>query len=513
MNAIEGQEISLPVVMPREMWEECGRYSSIDASMARFQDRWGKDLVLGMTHEEAVGTLARSEAGSYRQYPFMLYQIQTKFRDEPRPRGGLVRVREFTMKDAYSFHRTQECLQTYYDRCFTAYEHIFANVGLKNTVAVQSDTGMMGGNLAHEFMLINAHGEDSLVICAECGYAANNEVAVCHRERIHRVHRSLEEIETPGITSVTDLCTFLEIATTDSAKAMFYRYLSNEGHGLCLVLLRGDLEVNEVKLAKKLHASSLELASDSEFRGIGAEPGYASTLGIKPQAGLTVVVDESIAECEDLIAGANKNGFHVRGFCPSRDISIPYVTADITKIAIGDLCASCQKGLTLTRGIEIGNIFQLGDRYTGSMGMSYLDESGKAQTPIMGCYGIGVGRLMAAIIEDNHDGRGPIWPATVAPFHVQICALEYKVEPIRRAAEDLYKSLQGLGLDVLIDDSDAKAGVQFANADLIGCPMRIVVSARGQAKGTMEYRSRDGAMAGEIAIDGAANHIARLMTR
>jgi prolyl-tRNA synthetase len=323
----------------------------------------------------------------------------------------------------------------------------------------------------------------------------------------------LEEIDTPGATSVTDLCNLLMISSSDVAKTLLYRYIASEKSGLCLALLGGDLEVNEVKLSKKLRASSLELASDSEFRSIGAEPGYASALGIKKQSALTVIVDESIAECEDLVAGANRHGFHVRGFCPSRDISIPYETADIAKVALGDLCAKCHKGLTLTRGIEIGNIFQLGDKYTRSMGMRYLDENGTAQTPVMGCYGIGIGRLMAAIIEDNHDERGPIWPATVAPFQVQICALEYHAEPIRRAAEALYRRLEEIGLDVLIDDIDAKAGVQFATADLIGCPMRIVVSPRGQANGTIEYRSRDGALAGEIAIDHAADHIDRLVIR
>ena len=510
MNGIDGQEVIMPVVMPREMWEESGRYSVIGKEMARFHDRNGKDLVLGMTHEEAVVTLARTEASSYKNFPFTLYQIQTKFRDEPRPRGGLVRVREFTMKDAYSFHTNLPDLEHYYERCFKAYERIFRRAGLKNFASFKSDTGMMGGSVAHEFMLISDAGEDSLVVCKACNYAANNEVALSKIPTASKISAQapLTKIHTPSVATIEALCSLMSVSPDQTAKAVFFRWDAPPPEvgkpktppRLVFALIRGDRQINEVKLAKAAGFAPLVFANDYDIKTLGAVPGYASPVGLGPlltEKGCAVIVDPSIVESHNLVTGANEVDQHFTGFDPSRDLPAGCKTADISMVQDADGCPQCGKPLLLTRGIEIGNIFQLGNKYSESMGMRYLDVHGKSQTPIMGCYGIGVGRLMASVIEDSHDQYGPIWPISIAPFEAQINVLQWSSPGIKETAEKLYKELQAAGVDVLLDDTDNKPGFQFADADLIGSPLRLVVAPKGLERGAIEWKLRDGTAKGD----------------
>lgn len=513
MDAIGGEEVILPVVMPREMWEESGRYATIGKEMARFQDRHGKDMLLGMTHEEAVVSLAKTEASSYKNFPFMLYQIQTKFRDEPRPRGGLIRVREFTMKDAYSFHTSQADLESYYDRCFAAYERIFRRTGLRNFVSVKSDTGMMGGSVAHEFMLVSPEGEDSLVICKSCGYAANNEVAVSRQTSApeQQTPRSgaLKKIETPNTTTIESLCQLLGITPDSTAKAVFFRHdppPTPDGKKpsgpprLVFALIRGDRQINEVKLAKAAGFAPLAFANDFDIKALGAIPGFASPVGLGTKllgAKCQVIVDGSLMDGRVYVTGANEKDWHYTGFYPREDLPEGSKVTDISMVHDGDGCQNCNNPLTLTRGIEIGNIFQLGTKYSESMGMRYLDVNGKNQTPIMGCYGIGVGRLLASAIEDSRDQFGPIWPVSIAPFEVHINALQYGTPAIKDVAEGLYQHLKTQGADALLDDSDNKPGFQFADADLIGAPLRLVVAPKSLERGMVEYKLRDGSDKGE----------------
>ena len=498
MNAIQGQEVLMPVVMPRELWEESGRYHSIDDSMVRFQDRNEKDYVLGMTHEEAVVALARTEASSYKQFPFMLYQIQTKFRDELRPRGGLIRVREFTMKDAYSFHLSEQDLAAYYQKCYQAYERIFKRVGLKNVRIVQSDTGMMGGSVAHEFMLETAIGEDSLVLCDGCGYAANDEVAICHHNQASPSIQPLQEVKTPSCKTIEDLCRFLQIEAQQTAKAVFYSVEQNGSKQLIFCLIRGDRSLNEVKLAKILKTSAFEMATEIQIRAIGAEPGYASPLNLTDTSACRILVDCSVFAGNNLVTGANKRDVHLIHFDAQRDLPQNHEVVDLSSTLAGDSCATCKGSLRTTRGIEIGNIFQLGVKYSKSMNMHYLDEHSQPQIPLMGCYGIGVGRLMAAMIEDQHDKKGPIWSWSIAPYHVHLCVIDGSQEPIKARASAVYEQLKAAGFEVLWDDSNAQAGAQFADADLIGAPIRLIISPRNEAKGEIEFATRNGQKKGVV---------------
>jgi prolyl-tRNA synthetase len=523
MNAIDGQEVLMPVVMPREMWEESGRYAAIDRSMVRFKDRNDKDLVLGMTHEEAVVTLARTEASSYKQYPFMLYQIQTKFRDELRSRGGLVRVREFTMKDAYSFHTSKEDLESYYMACYRAYERIFRRAGLKHAAVVESDTGMMGGAVAHEFMLVTPVGEDSLVFCPKCRYAANNEVAVARvpAPGADGGGGAPVKVATPGKRTIEDVSGFLGVPPTATAKTLVFigatapkSPKSEPGRKVVVVVLRGDREVNDVKLAKAVRdASGLRIASEAEVEELGGKIGYMSPNGLRLDGHDAVVLVDPFLAAGDFVAGADEPDHHVTGFRIARDVRAPYRLADVTKIQDSDACSACDGRLTLARGIEIGNIFQLGTKYSQSMGMSYLDAQGKPQTPIMGCYGIGVGRLMAAAIEDCHDDYGPVWPVTIAPFEVHVCALQYGDARVRETADRLYAELRRAGLEVLLDDGDDKPGVQFADADLIGCPLRLIVSPKALDRGGVEYKLRDGSAKGDFPLASAVQDAVAVIAR
>ena len=416
MDAIDGQEVQFPVVMPASMWEESGRYLSIGKELMRFSDRNNSPLVLGMTHEEAAVHLVREYGQSYAKYPFMIYQIQTKFRDEARPRAGLIRVREFTMKDAYSFHTSQEDLENYYDRCYKAYERIYARAGVPEVIAVKSDSGMMGGSISHEFMLLTPIGEDSIAICNECDYRANMEAAENIVEEFEKApSKELEMVHTPGKASIEEVCDFLNSSAIDSCKAVIYQRNSDDKY--IVLFIRGDLEANETKITNFL-GFDIHPAVVTEESGLCA--GYCGPVGITEDA--IVIYDSSLKGRNNLCCGANKVEYHYTGLDMARDVADAEYH-DFAKIQEGGICPCCgKKAITVSRGIEVGNIFQLGTKYTTSMNMTYLDNEGNSKYPIMGCYGIGVGRLAAAICETHHDDYGPIWPMAVAPWQVHVCA-------------------------------------------------------------------------------------------
>lgn len=484
MDAIDGQEVMFPVVMPASLWEESGRYYSIGSEMARFKDRSGNGVVLGMTHEEAAVHLARDTAKSYADFPFMIYQVQTKFRDEPRARGGLIRVREFTMKDAYSFHTTQQDLEEYYQRAYDAYHRIFRRCGCKNFIAVQSDSGMMGGSISHEYMLLTEVGEDTLVIC-DCGYSANMEAAAVILENATGEEQPLTKVDTPDIKTIDDLTRFLKVDAKTLCKAVVYR--KNEDDSLVIAFIRGDLEVNETKLRNylgyEIHPAT-ELDADS-----GVVPGFIGPVGISKE--IVTVFDASLNGIASLVCGGNALDTHYIGMNIKRDVGdVNYV--DIAKAYAGGICPTCGKPhLRIEKGIEIGNIFQLGQKYTKAMEMTYLDENGDRQYPIMGCYGIGVGRLCASICQESRDQYGPIWPMSIAPWQVQICNLRVDDAAVTEAAEKLYADLQAAGIEVLYDDRDIRPGAMFADADLFGVPVRVIVSPKTLAAGCVEIAARD----------------------
>ena len=484
MGSIGGQEIRLPSVHPAELWQATGRYEEAGPVMARFRDRTGRELVLGVTHEEVVTDLAGREINSYRQLPFMIYQIQTKFRDEPRSRGGLIRVWEFTMKDAYSFHANEEDLDDYYPQVYQAYLNIFRRCGLEPLV-VEADPGLMGGSASHEFMLPNEAGEDTLVLCQACGWAANAEGAVAMREEVAgQKERPLEEVATPGMVTIQEVADYLGVPTRETLKAIFYISLGQ----LILVIIRGDLEVNEAKLAHLLEASELRLATEEEVKGAGIVAGYASPLGLKGK--VKIVADRSIREGSNFVAGANKEGYHLKDVNYPRDFEVDLL-ADIAMVREGDLCPGCRKPLRLTRGVELGHIFKLGTKYSEALGATFLDKDGQKKPLVMGCYGMGTGRLLGAVIEESHDEEGIIWPPEIAPYQIHLVALDIGQAEVSEAAEGLYEALLARGYEVLYDDREESPGVKFNDADLIGLPLRLTVSRRTLEVGGVEVKRRD----------------------
>ncbi|MFN3653077.1 MAG: proline--tRNA ligase [Armatimonadota bacterium] len=499
MDAIGGQEITMPVVHPAEVWQETGRWYQIGDEMARFKDRAERDMVLAMTHEEVVADLVRKEIRSYRQLPALVYQLQTKFRDEPRPRAGLIRVREFTMKDSYSLDIDAAGLEEQYRRHYTAYFRIFSRCGLKDVVAVKSDTGMMGGKLAHEFMFLCDIGEDTLALCPACGYSANLQVARFRKpEAVVEEAQPVEKVETPNTPSIEALAELLQVPQSRTAKAVFFTAAvpaptDEEPEGtrevLVMAIVRGDLQVNETKLSNAIKARWLRPATDPEIRAVGAVPGYASPIGIDRSASL-VVLDDLAAQSTNLVAGANETGYHLRNVNAGRDFQAD-VTADLTSAYEGAPCFRCGQGLTLARGVEVGNIFQLGTRYTEALGATFLDAEGQARPVVMGSYGIGVGRLLACLGEAFNDEYGLQLPITVAPYELFFASLPGGDEAVAAQGEELYAALKGAGVEVLFDDRDVKAGVKFADADLIGIPLRLTLSSRSLKNGGVELKRRD----------------------
>ncbi len=491
MNRIGGQEMTMPVVHPAEIWRRSGRYDAVGPEMARFRDRKNSDLVLAMTHEEVVGDLCRTEIRSWRQLPQLVYHIQTKFRDDARPRAGLIRVREFTMKDSYTLDRDEAGLARQYANHYEAYFRIFGRCALP-TVAVGSDVGMMGGNRAHEFMYLTPVGEDTLVLCDGCGYAANRQVAEFAKPAAEAEELlPLERVETPGAATIRDLAEFLGIPARRTAKAVFLTAGLDGGRReeLVVAVVRGDLEVNETKLANAVGAAWLRPAEDDAIRAAGAVPGYGSPVGMTSG---TVVCDDSVACSPNLVGGANEEGFHFRNANAGRDYR-PDHTADIAAAGDGDACARCGKPLRTSRGVEVGNIFQLGTRYGDAAGARFIDEDGKERPIWMGSYGIGSGRLLACVAEQHHDEHGLVWPMSVSPFDAHLIGLSGKSEAdaaAMRRAEQIYDELVESGLEVLFDDRDERAGVKFSDADLIGIPLRVVVSRRALERGGVELRVR-----------------------
>ena len=484
ISAIGGQELLMPVVHPADIWRESGRYDAVGPELTRFKDRGERDMVLAMTHEEIVTDLARQEISSYRQLPMLVYHIQTKWRDEPRSRGGLIRVREFTMKDSYSLDLDDAGLDHQYQQHWRAYERIFRRAGLE-FVVVGADTGMMGGTASHEFMALSPYGEDIVLICPTGDYADNREVATFEREAPSgEALLPMEEVETPSTTTIQALADFLHIPLAKTAKAVFY---TGDSGRFVFAVIRGDLDVNETKLRKAAGEGGLTPATVDEIRAIGAEPGYGSPVGVRDTL---IVIDESVRDTPNLVAGANRVGWHLVNTNPGRDYH-PDVVADIASAEAGFPCPICGTALTAERAIEVGNIFKLGTRYSKMLGAEYLDAEGASHPIAMGSYGIGSGRVAATIVEQHHDERGIAWPVTVAPFEVSLMWIGGADDPdAQSAADELYAALTAAGIEVLYDDRPERAGVKFNDADLIGNPVRISVSARTLGRGEAEIKLR-----------------------
>ncbi len=508
MNAIDGQEVLFPIVMPAELWQESGRYDSIANELVRFQDRNQSKLVLGMTHEEAAVHLVREYGQSYQQYPFMIYQIQRKFRDEARPRAGMIRVREFTMKDAYSFHTSQEDLDQYYQKCYEAYQRIFRRVGIPEVVTVASDAGMMGGNLSHEYMLLNEVGEDSITLCAECDYRANMEAAANIVENASNgATAPLEYVATPDCKTIEEVCDFFKTDISASCKAVVYQ--KNADNTFVVAFVRGDYEVNETKL-RNLVGDELHVAEITADTPLTA--GYIGPYGLSKQ--VAYYCDLSLKGMDSLVAGANREGFHLKGLNLERDLGeIDYV--DLAKVKAGGICPCCKKpALTIQRGIEVGNIFQLGTKYTESMHMQFADKDGTMHYPIMGCYGIGIGRLAASVCEARHDEYGPIFPISIAPWEVHICCIRPDDLETKSAADHLYEELTKQKVEVLYDDREGvRGGQMFADADLIGVPIRVIVSPRNLKDEKIEVSTRDKSVHAVVEVSESLTYIMKLRER
>lgn len=487
MNRIGGQEIFMPVVHPAELWKETGRWYKIGDEMSRFHDKNGRDMVLAMTHEEVVADLVRKDIQSYRQLPRMVYHLQTKWRDDPRPRAGLIRVREFTMKDSYTLDKDEEGLDKQYRAHYQAYFDIFNRCSLP-VIAVGADVGMMGGSLAHEYMYLTPIGEDTLLL-SDCGYKANRQIALFKKPEPEAEDAlDVEKVATPDVATIEALAEFLDIPKSRTAKAVFLMATFSEEkkdvEKLVFAVVRGDMDLNETKLMNAVKAKELRPAHDEEIADVGAVAGYASPIGINKEK-IILVVDDLIPNLPNLVAGANEAGFHLRNTNYGRDYEAEIV-ADIVSAEEGYLCPKCGEPMQAQRGVEVGNIFKLGTDFTVPMGGNFLDEDGKEKPVIMGSYGIGSGRLVQSVVEEHNDENGIIWPISVAPYHVHLVGLRGGEE----AAAKLYDELEAAGLEVLYDDRDESPGVKFKDADLIGVPIRITVSKRSLEEGSTEFKLR-----------------------
>lgn len=517
INAIGGQEVTLPVVNPADLWKESRRWYQIGSELGRFKDKNQRDMVLAMTHEEVVADLVRKMIKSYRQLPALIYHIQTKWRDDPRPRGGLIRAREFTMKDSYSLDADWEGLHKQYLAHYQAYFNIFHRCDLE-VRAFRSDVGIMGGTQAHEFMYLTPIGEDTLVICANCGYAANRQVALFRKSAPPPEQPApLEKVFTPGAKTIQALADFLDIPTSRTAKAVFFIASMLEkdqiSEKLVFSIVRGDMELNETKLANAIGARDLRPAQEEEILAAGAVPGFASPIGLKD---VLIVVDDLIESSPNLVAGTNEEGYHYRNVNYGRDFRADIVT-DLASAEDGYPCMLCGEPLTLSRGIEVGNIFKLGTRFSEALGCYFHDEHGDLKPVIMGSYGIGTGRLMASIAEAHHDEQGLIWPITVAPFSVVLVVLGdtkpgSDANPIE-IADRIYQALQIAGIEVLYDNRDESPGVKFNDADLIGCPIRLTVSKRTTQSGGVEVKERDSSERHVVAEGELVSHVMDLINQ
>ena len=503
MNSAGGQEVRMPVLQPLELWEATGRSAAFGDTLFRLKDRRDRPLCLAPTHEEVITQMVKHHVNSYKDLPLLLYQIQTKLRDEPRPRGGLLRVREFDMKDLYSMDRDQDGLSVSYGKMVEAYKRIYQRCGLPALV-VEADSGAIGGKDSHEFILIADSGEDLVVQCHQCGFAANLERATGVKPPQETESLlPLEEVATPGIGTIEGLARFLEILESKTLKAVFY---SSDGQ-VVFVVIRGDLEVNEVKLKNLLGAVELRLATDDEVRAAGLVAGSASPIGISK---LRRIADDSITVGSNFVMGANRPDTHLKNANYPRDFEVD-VMADIAQTREGHGCSQCGSPLSITRGIEVGHVFKLGTFFSESLGAYYLDREGKQRPIVMGCYGIGVGRLMAAAVEQNHDDKGIIWPTPIAPYQVHICALSMDQPQVASAADDLYSRIQDEGLEVLYDDRLESPGVKFNDADLLGMPIRITISPRTLKSGSVELKERTQEESTLVGLEEAAQEIKALL--
>ncbi len=505
MDKAGGQELMLPALQPLELWQETGRDQAFGQSLFTLSDRRDRKLALGPTHEEVITKLVSSNVQSYRDLPLMLYQIQTKFRDEPRPRAGLIRVREFTMKDLYSFDVDEEGLNQSYDKMLQAYQNIYDRCGLP-ALLVEADSGAIGGKDSHEFMLITESGEDEIIYCPDCKYAANADKADSIKDKTEGGEPlPLEEVSTPGMATIEEVSNFLKIPQNRTLKAVFY---IADGK-LIFAVIRGDLEVNEVKLKNALGCSELRMATEREVTEAGIVAGAASPIGIN---GIKVVADDSITLATNLIAGANKPDTHFKNANYPRDFSADLIT-DIARARAGDKCPKCRGKLSSVHGIEVGHTFKLGTFISQKLGAHFIDQSGVSHPIVMGSYGIGLGRLLAAAIEQNHDDKGIMWPLVIAPYHIYLCPLYLGNPQVAATAENLYADLTVQGMEVLFDDRDESPGVKFNDADLLGIPFRATISPRTLETNSVEIKKRSEKESQLVPLEGAATRLKEFIDR
>jgi prolyl-tRNA synthetase len=499
-------ELLMPTLHPTELWQETGRFELFGDTLMKLKDRKGALSVLGPTHEEVITHLVRNEVKSYRQLPLTLFQIQGKFRDEARPRHGIIRTREFLMKDAYSFDVDEKALGRSYQSMYDAYVRIYTRAELK-FLPVEADTGLIGGDVSHEFMAVSPFGEDSVVTCAKCGYAANKEKAECPPAGAAspatetRQILPLEEVSTPGAHTIDQVSSFLKMSPRQVLKTIVYR----TNRGFVAALLRGDHEVNEAKLRRAAGAETLELATPEEIlRETGGPVGFTGPVGLK----IRLLMDHAVAPLENVATGANRKDTHLVNVNPNRDFR-PEATADLRLALEGDPCPRCGGPLGFTHGIEVGHVFKLGTRYSAKMNCNYLDDKGQLHPMVMGCYGIGVNRILAAAVENHHDDGGIVWPKALAPYQVQIVSLDHKKLQIVETARNLYEELGKAGIEVLWDDRDAAPGVKFADADLVGIPVRITVGKRTVEAGTVDLRRRPSKDQKSVPVAGVVEAVRR----
>jgi prolyl-tRNA synthetase len=508
MDKAGGQELMLPILQPFELWQQSGRHGSFGKSLFTLTDRKEHMLALGPTHEEVITDLVHRYVQSYRELPLLLYQIQTKLRDEPRPRGGLLRVREFIMKDLYSFDTDETGLDESYQKMCQAYSNIYARLGLP-ALMVEADSGAIGGKDSHEFMVITETGEDEVIRCSNCGYAANVEKAqFAKTDKTIVLSKAakllpLEEIATPEAETIEEVARFVGVPTSQTLKAVFY---FADGQFI-FVIIRGDLEVNETKLRNALKCSELRLATEGEVNEAGLVAGFASPIGIK---GVKVIADDSITSGSNFTVGANKPGYHLKNANYPRDFQVDFI-ADIALARSGDSCPECRGKLSSARGIEVGHVFKLGTFISERFGASFLDADGKSQPIVMGSYGIGLGRLLAAIVEQSHDDKGIIWPLSVAPYQVYLCPLSLDKPAILPTAEKIYQELQKEGIEVLFDDRDDSPGVKFNDADLLGIPLRLTLSPRTLQSQSVEAKWRTEKEARLLPLDDLTAQVKKLL--
>ncbi len=532
MDAIGALEFRPSVIVPGELWRESGRWETMGEGMLRVKNRVNQELVVSPTAEEAFTALIRDELSSYKQLPITGYQINTKYRDEIRPRYGVMRGREFTMKDAYSYHANQESLDEVYEKFASAYRKIFSRLSL-TVIPVKADTGAMGGTGSEEFMVESPVGDDTLILCASCGYAANTEKASCASDAdmsLVKTDKAVEEIDTPNVKTIEELSTFLDTKPQTFIKTLIYKALNSEldltkapgsaslkrvtetgraapfyPESFFAVCIRGDLDINEAKLAALVKASELELASDEDVERFTQAPvGFAGPVGLDS---LPIIVDNSVLAMHDAVTGGLKKDVHLLHVEPSRDFSF-FLSGDIRTVVAGDICINCGKTYHSTKGNELGHIFKLGDKYTKSMGVSFLDENGKLQTPTMGCYGIGVDRSLASIIEEHHDENGIVWPMNIAPYQVVIVPIKYNGQ-MKEIADNLYEGLRKEGIEVLLDDRDERPGVKFKDMDLIGIPVRVLVGEKNLPN--VEIKERNKSSADLVLVEEAKDFVTKLV--